>query len=173
MRLLAEGARPTLELLADASGRSLRLLQRDAARQRWRLAQAPLHDVLARIQVVARMQLERLEALGRAALENGGAIDKAEVDGIIALSRSLEKIGDIMRPEDAAKENQIARDDQLADILQCINDRIVELAREFAQDLRANEAGLARGPPGGRASGSLARAGSSIRCSTGSRRPGW
>ena len=90
------------------------------------------------------MQLERLEALGRAALENGGAIDKAEVDGIIALSRSLEKIGDIMRPEDAAKENQIAQDDQLADILQCINDRIVELAREFAQELRANEAGLAR-----------------------------
>ena len=149
VRLLAEGARPTLELLADASDRSLRLLQREAARDGRRLAQAPLHDVLARIQVVARMQLGRLEALGRAALENGGVIDRAEVDGIIALSRSLEKIGDIMRPEDAAKENQIARDDQLADILQCIDDRILELAREFAEELRAGDAGLARGQPGG------------------------
>ena len=114
LRALAEGARPTLDLLADASGRSLRLLRLEAEREEWKLDQAPLEDVASASARLRRL-LDKVEALGRAALEEGGKINKAEIDGIIALIRGLEKIGEIMRPEEVAKENQIKQDEDLAD----------------------------------------------------------
>ena len=62
-------------------------------------------------------------------------INKAEIDGIIALIKGLDKIDEIMRPEEAAKEKQVRRDENLANVLQRINARIVELAKAFAAQL--------------------------------------
>ena len=145
LRALAEGARPTLELLADASGRSPRTLALEAERDGWALDRAPQEDVAERVRIIAGMLLERVEAVGRAALEEGGKINKAEIDGIIALIKGLDKIDEIMRPEEAAKEKQVRRDENLANVLQRINARIVELAKAFAAQLDAERGRARRG----------------------------
>ena len=136
LRALAEGARPTMELLADASGRSARTLALEAAREKWALDRAPQEDIAERVRAIARPLIERLETLGRAAVEEGGKIDKAEIETIVALVRGLDKIDIFMRPpEEIAKEKQIRRDEDLANVLQRINNRIVELAKAFAAGL--------------------------------------
>ena len=136
LRALAEGARPTMELLADASGRSARTLALEAARDKWALDRAPQEDVAERVRIIAGMLLERVEAVGHAAMEEGGKIDKAEIEGIVALIRSLDRIDEFMRPpEEIAKEKQVRRDEDLADVLKRINARIVTLAKEFAGQL--------------------------------------
>jgi acyl-CoA reductase-like NAD-dependent aldehyde dehydrogenase len=135
VRALAEGARPTIALLADASGRSPRTLKLEAEREGWALDRAPQEDIAERVRVVARMLLERFEALGRAALEEGGTINKAEIDTIIALIRGLDKFDEFMRPEAVVRENQIRQDEDLGDVLQRINERVVELAYTFAAEM--------------------------------------
>jgi hypothetical protein len=137
LRALAEGAKPTLDILADASGRSLRMLRYDAEREGWDLERAPQEDVAARVRAIAANLLSTVEALASDAMENGGRIDKADLDGIVATIRGLEKIGEIMRPEDAAKENQVRQDEDLATVLERVNERIIELAQELAAQLGA------------------------------------
>ena len=134
-RAMAEGAKASLALIADGCGRSLASLRREAERDGWRLDRPNMGDVLERIRILCNMLLERLEEVARAALEGGGRIDKGEIDAIVSLTRSLEKIVEITRPEEAVRENQIAQDEQVADMLQAINDKIVELARELAKEL--------------------------------------
>jgi hypothetical protein len=144
LRALAEGARATTELLADATGRSQRALKLEAEREGWRFDRAPVSDIALRVRTIAAGLLEKVEAIGRAALEEGGKIDKAELEGVVVMIRGLDKIGEIMRPEEAAKEDQNRRDEDLADVLQRINERIVELAREFAHEICARDSGAGR-----------------------------
>ncbi len=145
LRALAEGAKVTLDLLADVSGRSLRTLGYQAEREGWALDRAPQEDVTERVRSIAAILLDKVETLGRAALEEGNRINKAEVDGIIAMIRGLEKVGEIMRPEQVAKENQIRQDEKLATVLERINDRIIELASELADQMVAARGGAGRG----------------------------
>jgi hypothetical protein len=141
LRAMAEGARPSVPLLADAANRSLASLRREAERDGWRLDRPLIGDVLERIRILANMLLERLEEVTRAALEGGGRIDKAEIEAIISLTRSLEKIVEITRPEEAARDNQIAQDEELAAMLQAINDKIIELAWEIAREILEQDGG--------------------------------
>ncbi len=143
-RALVEGARATIELVAAAIGRSPRTLRLEAEREGWRLDRAPQADIAQRVRTIAAGLLEKVEAIGRAALEEGGKIDKAELEGVVAMIRGLDKIGEIMRPEEAAKQDQDRQDEDLADVLQRINDRIIELAREFAHEICARECGAGR-----------------------------
>lgn len=136
LRALAEGGDVSLERLAEAAGRSPRGLLEQARREGWALAPARGHDVAARVRQLAGTLLARLEALGQGAAGPG----KAEIDGIIAMVRGLDKIGEIMRPGEAAKENQIGSDEDVAAALQTVNDRIVALARELAACLAAQDA---------------------------------
>jgi hypothetical protein len=146
LRALAEGARATLELLADVSGRQLETLRRDAEREKWRLGRASREEILARIRENAAMLLDQVEALNRAAMENGGRIDKERLDAIIVAIRGLEKIGDVMLPEEAAEDKQNDRDEDTAAMLRRIDDRIIELARELAEEMVAERGGF-RGSP--------------------------
>lgn len=148
LRALAEGGHATIERLALASGRSAATLRRLARNQGWELAQAGLPDVSARIRKAAGMVLCKVEELGKAA-ESGGSIDKGAIDGLIAMIRGLEKIGEIMRPEEAARENQIRDNEDLAETLRRIEERIVELAHEFAARLAEEQSGTAGGAEGG------------------------
>jgi acyl-CoA reductase-like NAD-dependent aldehyde dehydrogenase len=148
LRALAEGAKATLDLLADASGRSLKMLRRDAESEGWALDRAPQEDVAARVRAIAAMLLDHIEAMGRAALEEGRKISKSDVDTALALVRSLEKIGEVMRPEEAAKENQIREDEQLAAVLERMDERIIELARELAAQMVAEACGPGRSVAG-------------------------
>jgi hypothetical protein len=135
LRALAEGAEPTLALLADAAQRSLKGLARRAAKEGWKVGRAPHANIAERVRSTAAVLIDRLEATGREALANGGRIDKTEIDGLVSIIRGLDRIGDLMRPEEAAREDQIRSDEELAALLGRINERIVEVARAFATDM--------------------------------------
>lgn len=138
LRALAEGARPTLELLSAVSGLSVRGLRGDAEKEGWALVGEPKEDVSDRLRALASALLDRVEALGLSATVEGGRIDKGKIDAIMAMIRGLDKIGEIMRPGDgAAKENQIRQDEDLAKVLRRINDKILELATEIAGEICA------------------------------------
>ena len=144
-RALAEGTDMSFARIAEACGRSLDGLTAQAEREGWTLRPASEQDVATRVRQVAGQLLGRLEALGNGAGEGGKGISKAEIDGIIAMVRGLDKIGEIMRPDEAAKENQIGSDEEVAAVLQAINDRIIVLARELAASMVAGECGWAEG----------------------------
>lgn len=148
LRALAEGAVPTLALLADASGCLPATVQALAEKDGWNWTGAESDDVARRVRAIAGDLLARVEALGRTALEEGGKVDRTEIDGIVAMIRGLDKIGEIMRPGEAAKENRIGHDEELAALLERIDRRIVDLARDFAAQLVAGEPGLCRGGEG-------------------------
>ncbi|MET3790771.1 hypothetical protein [Aquamicrobium terrae] len=148
LRALAEGGHATIERLALASGRSAGTLRRLAHTEGWKLTEAGPQDVSARIRKAAGMVLGKVEELGRAA-EDGGGIDKGAIDGLIAMIRGLEKIGEIMRPEEAARENQIRDNEDLADTLRRIEERIVELAGELATRMVEEKSAAAGGVEGG------------------------
>lgn len=148
LRALAEGAAPTLALLADAAQRSLPALERQAERDGWRLRRVGQEeDIGERLRASVAGLMNKVEAMAVAAGQ-GEKIDKAEIDALVAMIRGLEKIGEIMRPEAAAKENQIRQDEDLAAALQSVNDRIVDLARELAAGLVTGECGLCGGGQG-------------------------
>jgi len=143
LRALAEGVPATLDLLADASGRSLGALQTQAKKEEWALPGRTGNDVAERVRVLALALLEKVEAL--VASDEGGQISRAEIDGLIAMIRGLEKIGEIMRPQEAVKENR--QDEDLAASLECIDARIVELAHELAAQMVAGKCGILGGTP--------------------------
>jgi hypothetical protein len=145
LRALAEGAAPDPALLADASGCRLETVNGLAERDEWKWAAPGGGDVASRVRAIANDLLTRVEALGRKALEKGGKVDRTEIDSIVAMIRGLDKIGEIMRPDAAAKENQIGHDEELAAILERIDRRIVELARDLAGQVVAGERGLRGG----------------------------
>lgn len=142
LRALAGGAAPTLALLADASGCLPATITALSKRHDWRWLDAEGGDVAGRVRVVAGDLLARVEALGRMAMQDGGKVDRSEIDNIVSMIRSLDKIGEIMRPDAAAKENQIRHDEELAALLERIDRRIVELARDLAAQMVAGERGL-------------------------------
>ena len=141
LRMLAEGAKPTLELLADASSLSLKTLRADAEREGWRLDREPDLDILGRVRAIATGLLDKVEALQVASLEEGKKIDKQEIDAMLAMIRGVEKIDEIMRPGAAGREDQIKNDEDIADTLDRINERIVQLATEIAAEMVARATG--------------------------------
>ncbi|MDQ6436876.1 hypothetical protein RB623_22735 [Mesorhizobium sp. LHD-90] len=145
LRMLAEGAKPTLELLADASARSLRTLRADAKKEGWAIGREPEPDIGARLRAMATGLLDKVEALQDG---DDGKNDRQEIDTLLAMIRGLEKIDEILRSEESARENQIRRDEDLADVLDRVNERIVRLAKEFAAAMVAQGAGPVRGEPG-------------------------
>lgn len=147
LRMLAEGAKPTLELLADASSLSLNTLRTDAATEGWQLDREPDPDILGRVQAIAAGLLDKVEALQAASIEEGKKIDKQEIDAMLAMIRGVEKIDEIMRPTAAGREDKIKNDEDIADTLDRINERIVQLAMEIAAGMVAQ----ASGPVGGEA----------------------
>ena len=137
LRALAEGARPTLDILADAGKCSLKMLKSRAVNEGWQLSRASQEDWLTRLRSLAAIAIERLDAIARQAIDGGGKIDKEEVDSLIAILRSIEKAGEFMRPDEVANENK--KDEELAAVLGRINDRILELAKDLAAQMVAAE----------------------------------
>ena len=129
----AADRRAKIVSLTDAGRQRVIEIERTLTRLRAELLSEVDQDELAG----AVQLLGRLEALGNSAGEGGKCISKTEIDGIIAMVRGLDKIGEIMRPDEAAKENQIGSDEDVAAVLQLVNDRIIALARELAASLVA------------------------------------
>ncbi|MFU0506654.1 hypothetical protein [Pseudaminobacter sp. NGMCC 1.201702] len=137
MRALYEGARPDIERLALATGRSAASIERRAAREKW-VRQDPAairSGPKARLAKVVDRLIGEVEAIGMGKEGGAGTLDKARIDAISALTRTLEKIGEITRLDDGAKENQMRRDADMAGALKRIDQRIVELATGYAKQL--------------------------------------
>lgn len=142
LRALHEGAAASLELLAQATGRSLSLMRKRAGKEGWRDAGAAMRlcGQERRLRALLDQQIGKAEAAG--ADETGSAsADKARMDAISAVMRTLEKIGEITRGDSGAKENQTGKDEDMADILRRIDERIVELAIGFARELGGKPSG--------------------------------
>ena len=137
IRALVEHQRPTIELVAQASGRSARSIALRAEREGWRLDRLPEEDLAERVRVVVAMLVEHVEKLGRKALEEGVKISKGEIDGLLSLIRGLDKVVEITRSEETAKKKQNRRDEDLREVLHHIHRRIFELAKELAAKMVA------------------------------------
>lgn len=132
IRALAEHQRATIELIAQASGRSTRSITLRAEREGWRLDRLPEEDLAERVRLLVAMLVEHAEKLARKALEEGEKISKGEIDTLLSLIKGLDKMVEITRSEETAKKKQIRRDEDLREVLQHIHRRIFELAKELA-----------------------------------------
>ena len=89
-------------------------------------------DRAVRIGRLADSLIDQVESVGTG--EDGG-FDKTRIEAIAAMTRTVEKIGDITRGAAAVNDEDIKRDADIGTILQRIDDRIVELARLHAERL--------------------------------------
>lgn len=136
LRAHHEGAAASLELLADAAGRSAAALHKRAAQEGWVDAEEAmqLSRQELRLRVLLDHSITKAEATSDA-VDGSATADKARMDAIAAVMRTLEKIGEIARSDTSAKENQTRRDADMANVLRRIDERIVELAIGYARKL--------------------------------------
>ena len=129
LRALYEGAPATAERLAAAGGCSQKFLEAKAAAEGWKAADAD--DAAGREERLQKMldrMIGELEAIGEADGEGAVGFDKARIEAVSALTRTLEKIGEITRSTGDAKENRASSHADMAEALRVIDRRIVELA---------------------------------------------
>lgn len=137
-RAIYQSAQPSLEHIAAISGWSLATIQARAGREGWLRSDAPQRkDRNARVAKVVDRLLGEIEALGIGTGEGAIGLDKARIEAISALMRTLEKIGELTRSEESVdvKESQTKRDADMAGFLKRIDERIVELATGYAKQL--------------------------------------
>lgn len=149
-RAAHEGERLDFERLALLTGWSPRSIARRAEREKW----APWGvtgrhpDIKTPLRKVADSLVAQVQAL---AIDEDGeplALDKARIDTISVLTRTLEKIIEITPGGDEARENQTRRDADMAGTLKRIDQRIVELATGYARQLVKGKSADRRGQAG-------------------------
>ena len=136
IRFAYEKAGLDFEQLALLTGWSVRSIQRRAAREKW-VPQGVTErglDLKARLAKLADCLIGQLEVLD-AGEGQPFMLNKAQIDMILALTRMIEKMGEITGNDDSARENQTKRDADMAGALKRIDQRIVELAKGYARQL--------------------------------------
>jgi hypothetical protein len=140
VRAMIEGAPVTFELMAEATGRSAKALRARARREGWgepdRVDPATLDE---RLLILSDRLVRGLEAISADGEREGKVYDKAGIDALSAMLRMVEKIGEITRGTERAKENQTASDADMASLFKRIDDRIMELAGQLAMQLVEQE----------------------------------
>jgi hypothetical protein len=145
MRAMHEGAPATIERLAAAIDRSARVVRMRADAERWVAAESE-ESATARLKRAVERVMREVEAIGT---ESGGqALDRSRIDAVWSMIRTLEKVDAFAREQ--AREEQTGRDGELADILDRIDRRIIELARGYAAWLVETGAVTERGVAHGR-----------------------
>ena len=140
MRAVYEGALPNAELLAAIARKRPNTIERRAVREGWRKAEENT-EVLTLAERISRLanalvgEMETIEKEGK-----GGVYDKARIETVAALMRALDKAGELIGAEPGKQEQQKKTDAEKADILRRIDERIVELARFFAEEIVAGRA---------------------------------
>jgi hypothetical protein len=145
MRALFEGAEPTPELLAGISGRAAATIKARANREGWQ-ALAP-NARLLRLQRLIDEKTARLEGLK----PETGASNKALLEVVrieMASIGLLEKLAEAAGTLETRQEIASARDEEIGAILERINNRIIELARDYAAELAGNAAECGGGAGG-------------------------
>lgn len=137
LRALFEGAPVNFDLLARASGRSIRGVRAQAKREGWDATAAGGDpEVLERrLAVLSNRLVGELEEISAEGSRADGRYDKARIDALSAMLRMVEKIGETARVSERAAEKQNRTDEEMAAALRHINDRIIELARELAAQM--------------------------------------
>jgi hypothetical protein len=149
-RALVEGAAPTMERVALASGVNLRTLGDRAKKEKWLV---PQEARLTRMERIARVHDRLLERVEREQLQDRTSevpLDKTGMAELAATARILAKISEITRDEDGAKEKQLERDADIAAILDRLDRQIVDLARHLAAEMAGGDVhgpGTAAGEP--------------------------
>jgi hypothetical protein len=134
VKALHEGAHPSAELLATVAELKPKTVRNRAEAENWRCA-APDRkpaDRAVRIGRLADSLMDQVELVGTG---EDGSFDKTRIEAIAAMTRTVEKIGDITRGAAVINEEDIKRDADIGTILQRIDERIVELARLHAERL--------------------------------------
>ena len=135
IRSLYEGMPVTIDLLAAAAKRAPGSLTAAAKRNGWVAPRGKGAKARTeRLNQLVDYLIGKLEAI-RDACGASETLDKAQIDAITQLTRALDKIGEITRSTEGAKENQTKNDGTVADVLKRIDERIVELAVEYAKRL--------------------------------------
>ena len=119
-------------MVAQAAQRSARMIAAQAERDGWLTAPPPSHDIGAKVREVANMLVARIEEASRAALENGGIINKSEIE-LAGLSdqepqRAYRDRGGQQSRGTSPGRSRWPGVTNCAAILKRINERIVELA---------------------------------------------
>ena len=88
---------------------------------------------------VREFLMRQIEAIAAEAEQNAGILDKGQADGMAAILRLAERIESADARADAQEiiQQKTRSDEELADVLQRIDDRIVELARAYAAEIVA------------------------------------
>jgi hypothetical protein len=107
-----------------------------AAKEGWVRRGPSAGELEARLERLLEQLVGEMEALGLGEKREEGAFDKARVEAISALTRTVDKILEITLSRSRAKENK-EQDEDLAAAMRRIDERIVELAREYAAELVA------------------------------------
>lgn len=137
MRAVFEGAQGTPELLSAMSGRAPATIVKRIETEGWRPNATPRQMRVLRYvdRLTARMEAIQIGGTG------DSAADKAELGLVHAQTRAGERIAALAREADEARSAEKPSDEDIAEVLQRINDRIIELAREFAREFPDRLAG--------------------------------
>src|SRR5690606_15113096 len=133
-----------------ATGRSFETIERMAERDGWNLSRRQAgDDFRQRIRPIVAKLLDKVEAISSKATEDGGTIDRTEIDGVLAMIRAIEKIADFDGSEDLSARNQTTANEDMATVLERLNRRIVDLASELAARMAAEGTGIPQHPERG------------------------
>lgn len=97
-----------------------------------------LEDVRQRLAEVLPRQLAQIVALAER-----GVVDKGRIDALLSMGRVLERSETLAAEQ--AREKQKRSDEELAAMLERIDERIIELAEAYAERLVGREGGGAAG----------------------------
>lgn len=145
LRALHGGAPASIELLAEATGRSTEALQKRADAEGWKPARMGGRAGETREERIARLMDHILDLMEEASSQEN--LDKGRIEAAAALVRILEKISEVTRSESGAKESNAKRDGEIADVLRRIDERIIELAEGYARRLVAEGVHAGAGGP--------------------------
>lgn len=133
LRAIYEGAQPSFALLGEAGRvREITVACR-ARREGW--TDGWTHAVRRKQTARLQKQIDQLEGQIEKVIGGGedGGIDKARLDILNLLLRSIEKLKDMMPSEAAQLDVTVReRDVRIGKILKHLDTRILELARHFA-----------------------------------------
>lgn len=135
LRALVEGEAASFERLGLVARLNAETIAMRAASEGWACAErcAP-RDIMTRIGAVASRMMDEIEAMERAGAER---FDKARIDALMGMVRAMEKLAELIQGGHVEQEAAQRSDVELADALERIEARIVELAHAYARELVA------------------------------------
>ena len=136
VRALFQGASPTPDLLAAATGFSARTISRRAGEEGWSAADAGQETSSAvRMRRLLNWAITSLEAVRLPDGAEGWKIERDRVELVSVMARTAEKIDELLTRLNADRDAIEQDDNDIRDGLAHLNQRIIELAREHAREL--------------------------------------